>query len=377
VKQSLIATCLGFLLPLTALTQFRVQGYVGTLVDDNSFNNYLQIKDRVTEASFEGAYEWSSEASNLQLFYIGSINYFSLLPSRTFQNHEGGLAYSYHVSEERGTVLNAGVSMSFRANREEYEIFDHSLLSLYANVRSELFDIAIIKGGYTIRSVSFSSLPEFAYTEHYAFIQGALSLPSRTTIILQGDIGFKHYSTPNTYSTSDLTRSPGGGQRSSDGPLPSVTQLIGMVRIGQGIASGTGLSVTGQYQVSPHKDVRYLTFTDGILSDDEFFDDHYGYEGPLAAMMLTQILPAEMRLRISGSLQRREYSSRLALDLEGNQIAAQRIDNRSVLSFSLEKSFSSLSVTATLAYDRIMNSSNDLYFAYCNNALSLRLSVSY
>jgi hypothetical protein len=377
VNRHLIGFGLILLIPLTSHSQFRAEGYVGSLVDDNAFNNYLQIKDRLTEASLTGAYEWELDASAFQVSYTGSLHYFSLFPGRTFQQHEAGAAYSYLVNEESGALVNAGASLSVRDNHEEYDVFDHSLFSLYANMQTAIFEGVRIKGGYTFRSVSFSSLAEFAYAEHYAFVQGGLTLPTRTTFILQGDLGFKNYSTPNAVSTSASADSLGNGRRSSNAPLPGVTQFLGTLRIGQGIADGTGLSVTGQYQVNLRKESRFLSFSDGMVTDDEFFDDHYGYEGPSGTIMLTHILPADMRLRFSGTLQQREYADRPAYDLAGNQVAAQRTDHRSVLSLSLEKSFPALGLTTSLTYDRITNASNDFFYSYHNNALSLRLSVGY
>jgi hypothetical protein len=376
VKRQLTSVFLGLLFPLLAQAQFRAGAYLGTLVDDNTFNNYLQVSDRVTEVSLTGAYGWESDVSGLQLAYTGSLEYFSLLPGRSFQVHEGEMAYSYLAGEEGTTLLNAGVAFSLRNNHEEYRIFDHSQLALSAEVQSVLFDAIRLKGGYAFRAVSFSSLPDFAYVEHFTSLQCGITLPTRTTLILQGDLGFKKYTTPNTGVNLMSADSLGGGRRSSHSSLPGVTQFLGTVRIGQGIADGTGLSITGQYQLNLRKESRYLTFSDGIVTDDEFFDDHYGYEGPSLSVMLTQILPVDMRLRISGSLQRREYDDRPAFDLEGNELALQRIDTRTVYSFSLAKTFP-LGLTVTLMYDRIANASNDLFYEYRNNALSLRLSVAY
>ena len=313
----------------------------------------------------------------LQLFYTGHLNYYAVIPSRTFQIHEGGIAYSSLLGENQQSLVNTGASLTLRNNRDEFESFDHTQLSLYGNIQTELSDMALLRGGYGFRVVSFSSMAEFSHTEHNLFLQGALTLPTRTTLMLQGSVGFKRYTTAEVSPVTDSESSPGNGRRASGESTGGVTQILGTVRIGQGITATTGLSVTAEYQVSPYKDIRYLTLQDGLLTDDEFFDDHYGYEGPSAAVMLTQILPADFRFRASASYQQRNYSSRPAFDLAGNQVGSQRMDQRSILSFSLEKAIPDVGLKLSLGYDRIMNVSNDLFYSYRNNALSVRLLAGF
>jgi hypothetical protein len=144
--------------------------------------------------------------------------------------------------------------------------------------------------------------------------------------------------------------------------------------LGQGIVAGTGLSMTVQYQHNLQKDSRYLSSKYGVISDDELFDDHYGYEGPQVNVMWTQLLPGGMVMKISGGVQERNYSERLAYDLAGNQSADERADTRRAFSAQLEKTFKSLGFSLGLAFDHIRNNSNDLFYDYANNALTAQLS---
>jgi hypothetical protein len=350
---------------------------VSTLLDDNAFNNYLQINDRLTEVSLQGAYDWETETSNVQLFYTATVDYFALLPSRSFQVHSSGLVFSHIVDEDEETLVNAGGTFTLRDNRDDFTIYDHSQVSLYGNLRSYFSDVLRMSAGYTFRSVWFAEWSELDYMEHTVFIQSAISLPTRTTFILQADLGFKGYRTPNPDDSAATGPARRMGISASEVATPGVTQLSGSLRIGQGLAERTGLSLTANYQASLAKESRYLSFEDGILTDDEIFDDHYGYDGPLVSLMLTQILPADFRVRASGSLQERRYNDRPAFDLLGQPVAAQRIDARSVFSLSLDKSFPSLGLQASLAYDHIINSSNDEFYSYRNQAISLTLSFSH
>jgi hypothetical protein len=263
--------------------------------------------------------------------------------------------------------------------RGDYRFYDNTQLSLYANLKHSFAERLAGRASYSFRSVSFSELSDFDYTEHYGFIQGTFSLPTRTTLILEADIGTKIYSTPNYDSTMQQPNQGKGKGRAQQiaASTPSVTQLIGLARIGQPLMEGTGLSLTTTYQVNLQKESRYLSSEYGTISDDELFDDHYGYEGLQTSMTLTQLLPAEMQMKLTGSLQSRNYSERPAYDLSGNQIAGTREDTRKVMTVQLEKRFESLGVSLGLSYDYIINRSNDVFYDYTNNALTVRLSYAY
>jgi hypothetical protein len=372
----LLLILLSILLSPVAGGQWSAAFRFGTLVDDNAFNNYLQVQDRVTEMALHGGYAWEMDQSEIQLQYDGSYNYFSLLPGRTFHTHTLGAAWSHNTGEDDATLLQAGGSTTLRQNREEYGLFDHLQFSLYGNVRTYISSVFMCRGGYSFSATTFAELGEFDFQEHALFVQGTTSLAAKTSVILQADLGFKEYQTANTLTVPGIAPSVGRG-RGAATSTPGVTQLTGTLRIGQGIAEQTGLSLTAQYQVNLRKESRYLVFEDGVVTDDELFDDRYSYDGTMVALMLTQLLPADFRFRASGSIQKRLYNNRPAFDLLGVQVAAQREDTRSIFSLSLDTTFPSLGVKADLICDHIINASNDAYYHYRNDALSLRLSYGF
>jgi hypothetical protein len=94
-------------------------------------------------------------------------------------------------------------------------------------------------------------------------------------------------------------------------------------------------------------------------------------------LMLTQMLPGSARVRLSYLLQGRTYANRPASDLAGVQIADTRQDMRKAFSVQLSKPFESLGFTLGLSFDHIVNASNDPYYDYSNNALSLIISYGF
>ena len=359
-----------------AFAQATLGASVETLYDDNVYNNYQRIASPATALTLHGGYVWDGEASSVALSYAGAVNYFSAVTEKTFSTHQASLLYGVPLDEDERTSFNAGAAYMVRVNRELFTIYDHGQLSLHSTLEHRFSEEFSGRAGYTFRSVRFAQLPDFDYLEHYAFAQVTSLLPTNSTLILEADLGSKGYITPNASVTGQTTRR---GKRqndeASDGPV--VTQVIGMARIGHPVVEGTGLSLAFQYQANIQKESRYFLSSEGVYSDDEFLDDHYGYEGPSGMVMLTQLIPGDTRLKLSFSLQGRTYANRGAYDLSGVQTASSRQDTRRVFSLLVSKSFEAWGCSLGLSYDYIVNASNDSYYTFTNNALSLMVSIGY
>ena len=93
--------------------------------------------------------------------------------------------------------------------------------------------------------------------------------------------------------------------------------------------------------------------------------------------MLTQILFESITMRLVIGQQHRDYSSRPAYDLSGVQVANIRSDIRRSLTFQAEYEFPRLGFSLAMAFDYIKNDSNDIFYQYANNALTMNLSVPF
>lgn len=371
----IIALALG-VLSTESTAQFRFGGQMAAMYDDNVNNNYLQISDQITQFALQAAHDWRSEVRTTQAFYTGSLNYFDNLSERTFHYHSLGLVHSRSLGQGQTTTLNAGATYNLRRNREAYAFYNHRQFSAYANLKHHLTQYWLGRLSYSLRYFNFAELPEFNYVEHYAFAQLTATLTTKTTIILESDLGSKIYTTTSFDELTSMRGHYGHGGSRNTSSQPQVTQFIGIARIGQNLVDGTGLSVTAQYQFNLQKEGRYLSYEDGVISDDELFDDHYGYEGTHVSVMLTQLLPAGMVLKVTGSSQERNFSERPAYDLAGIQVAAERRDNRKQLSAQFVKPFKPLGVSLGLGYDYIRNTSNDHYYGFANHAVTVQLSFA-
>jgi len=369
-----------------ARAQFSVKTDFNMMHDDNIDNNYLQITDRIASASLDLEYSWSSEKYETDFSYTGMMNYYSSIIERSYLSHRISYQYIRALGEKDATVLDLNAGFSARVGRGNFKIYDHQIYFGTVGLQHDFSDITASEGNYSLQVIRFKNLPDFSYTEHNLSGQFSTSFKSKTSVILRSDFGIKLYAS-QTYTDTSTTSTGGMGYgqhqsgqttgTSTQTSSPTVTQLVCMVRIGQSIFERTGISFTGQYQWNFRKESRYLSSNYGSIPDDVIFDDHYGYEGLLLSAMLTQILPFDSRARLTISRQKRLYSTLPALDLSGILISDKRNDTRTIFSAQLKKDFTSWDWSLIATYDYIINSSNDPFYDYRNNAITVGLSLPF
>jgi hypothetical protein len=357
-----------------AQSQFVLNTGIHNAFDDNVNNNYLNTFDQLTQFSVHSGYDFNNENYNLQLFYLGSFNYYKNIIARTFHTHSTGLVYSKLYGEESETALNVGANYNLRIGREDFAYFDNSQYVGYLNVKHQLSERTFGKLGYRIKYLGYKELADLNNIENYFFAQVMNFLPSRTTLAFEANLGVKTYTNAPPETTAVTS---GMGRRSStvDDSKPSVIQLSGNARIAQSIFDETGISVTAGYQKNLQQETRYLS-SGYIVSDDDLFDDNYGYEGPSFEATLTHILPWSMMGKVSFNYFNKKYVNRPAYDLSDNIKSDERVDNVYTISIILEKEFHLLNgFTVSLLYDYIRNASNDDFYDYKNNVWAISFDL--
>jgi len=359
-----LAVVTGLMLSFTTLrAQFLFEPGFSTMLDDNINNNALQIQDKIAAFSLTAGHAWDTARWNAILAYRGNLNYYQNVVDRTNQSHTGSLTVGRTFGDDEEDMLQMGFSFGRGFYRGDYSLYDHALLSASISYKWFLSDRLLGKGGYAFRSMTFSNIPDFNYSEHV--FSGSLSVAAAqsTTVIGESEFGSKFYAASGTGSTG---RSSGA----------AVSQLTSGLRIGQGIVEGTGMSLAAKYQWNLQKEMKSLLLTYGSISDDELFDDHYGYEGLHASIMLTQIISESAVLRMTMGTQERLYTSLAAYDVEGSVLADRRSDRRSYIALTLQKSFET-GFSLKAAFELIRNKSNDPFYDYSNQALTIQLAFPF
>lgn len=379
-----------FLFSTTARSQFSVSGALIHMADDNIDNNAYQLSDRVTTFLLDAGYSWGEE-SVLDITYSGAFQHFARYTDHSATLHQLSLSYFPSLTEDESTTLEAAITASRRYGRESYTIYDNIAYNGQLQLEHTWGEIAQSKLLYSFTSIHFPNLENFDAYEHFVQAQTSLFFPTRTTVIVRGQVGAKIYE-PLTYTRTDtiiITPTPPGQGHGTGGTSPSITtrttritgssatssQVKVFLRVAQGITTTTGIAVTGEYQGNLKKETRYFVTTDGSVPDDELFDNPYGYEGFFWSGMLTHKLPFDIVTRCSYSQQRRTYSALPAYDAAGTIINEHRIDTRRVATLSLEKEFDIL--TLSVVYDYIDTISNDPLYDTVNHAFTVSCAVAF
>jgi hypothetical protein len=354
----------------SVVAQFSAESQIRMMYDDNINNNSLRIKDNITTLQAAAGYDWEGEAWTGKIFYEGTLNYYRAVLSRTNQYHSGGALYSLYAGADGDDNLQLTTTVGTGIFRDDYIFYDHRAFSLALDYKYFLSERIINTFGYSYRSTSFVNAAGFSSSEHAVYGHAAFALPTSTTAILRAEVGTKYY----TEAIATTVKKQGWINTIN----PDVTQLTGIARFGQRITDETGISATFRYQWNLQKQSRYLIDADGyLLSDDEIFDDRYGYEGLHSSLMFTQLLSESMKIRVTGGIVNKLYSLLPAYGIDGTVLADQRNDQRSYLSILTENEFNGLGFGIKTSLDVISNSSNDPFYDYNNTAVTVEFYVPF
>ena len=374
---------------------------VSTSYDNNAFRNYAGLSDNISQFSGYFAKDFSSEKWQSRLYYRGSYSLFAQYDARNYHYHQLGGAFS-RVLSDGGNTLNLGINSSLRVNGTIYDYYNFQDASVYGNVKIVINSASNANLGYRLHGRRYSNLPDLNYSEHYFFARYIGFFQTRTTLMVESNYGLKIYQSHIT-GTQPVqedgqgfegygTHRGGMGHFGNTGSMgdnshmseiesnntnPGVGQWIGQFRLAQSLTNATGLRVEFTLRRNPGGEIRYLAGqVSGYISEDELFDDHYGYESEELGTTLTQIFSGKVTLKASIDTRWKDYVKRNALDLNGDPVHDQslRKDREVQFWFSLGKSFSmpgGKSISLMGEFYWIDNRSNDLYYNYQVSLISL------
>lgn len=356
------------LVPIGGQAQWSFDPRVVTMYDDNLANNAAHLTDWSTTLLLAPGYTLEGAAWDLRMSYAGAFKLFHSLTDMSNQVHAANVAGSWYWGDEQENSVDVGLAIGRGLFRGDFAFYDHTLASATGQVKQFLTPTIIQTAGVQVRSVDFDDVEDLSYVEQSLSVDLRWAVVSGTTLIAQADLGAKYYRLPLVIDTL--------GTRGATSTLfaPDVAQWTGMLRVGQSLAEGTGLSVMAKYQWNARKQSRFLAASTGDISDDELFDDHYGYEGFHGNVMLTQVVSPSILLRLTAGQQTRMYSSLAAYDMDGLSVADQRVDQRRYLSLFLQKT-TEQGYVLRAALDLIRNVSNDAYYDYGNTAITAELAI--
>jgi len=334
-----------FLLILIAqvtFAQFSKNLEISSYLDDNLYRSPTPVSDLFTNIDLSLNYRPESTAINFS--YMGSFFLYRDSKERNFSTHTLNIAFFAPLGDEDQHTFYMGADGLLRIDTEDYNYYDYTQLYAYLNLRLDL-NYLYLKGGYNFRVRDYKNLPELTNYRHYAYLQINKSFETRTTLILEADVGLKSFASEDIYSTS----SGGGRGRGSAQTTvttnqvltsPSLSHSILLARVAQSLHEKLGLYVQYRRQTALSTQFDYSN-SDGYYQDEELFDDPFSYESSGWASQITWLLPWSMKLQIGGDLNSKSYITEQAYlsadDTLG--LAGPRADDQKILYFNFSKTF--------------------------------------
>ncbi len=343
----------------------------------NIFSNYSQLPDYYNNISGLIHYDKLSDARGTRLFYNGAGRFFQQYDYRNYQTHSLGVSY-YRYLGDRGHKLNAGANASMRLHSEDYKWYEYRQGYAFAALKMLLSDQLYGYVGVNFKMRDYTLLTPYSYWQNMTYVRVSRFYNSGSSVIAEVDYMQKQYLSADIQSPLEsfpYTEMDGEG---------SSRQVVALLKFGQAVNPKTGLGLQLLLRRNINSSVRYLISDAGYYySDEELFDDVFGYEAEQLRLTLKRRLPWRMQASFGASATAKHYINRRALDLQGYPFEDGRLrDDTRFIAF--------LTLTKTLSYSRsmapvrfnvdftyIVNNSNDPYYHYKTNYISFGISQSF
>ena len=365
---TLILGFFAFLPTVTSQTKISISQYL--IYQTNSFYNYKQLADANDYFGITMSHVMEGETVQSRIFYQGDFNFFKEYSNRRYHNQK--LGYDGYTTNSNKRTLYFGANWSLHDGTDIYNYYDYWKIQGYVNGKIYLRRNLIGRFGYILNNRNYTELPEFSYWEHYFYGQLNTFFQSGTSITMVVHYGLKNY-IPLQISYS--RRNPEYIE------MPSVDQLVSSVKIAQALGEKTSISIQYLNRLNPKlvTGSAAVMNSEDLFTENELFDDPYGYSGHELSLNFTHFLPGYVKFQLGSKYYWKNYHNRQIYDLEGNiDISGDtRSDERSLLWAELSRSFAVnwgiKNVKFSLQGGYLKNASNDSYYQFDNYFGSLGL----
>ncbi len=375
---------------------------ISSYADDNIYSSPYAQQDFLADYSFYLSY--NPDKSNINYYYNGSFTQYNETTVRNYWIHELGVSYYNPFGDDEQNTLYLGGYWFKRLDTEEYYYYDYSQLYGYVNLNFS-FDAMFLKTGYNFRYRSYDEIPDLTNYRHYLFVQGNKSFPTRTSIIIEADLGYKSYAGVEIfeYGSGSGTRPPGGGHGPGGGmysvesvesseayyytttssSIPSMGQAVLLARVAQSLTEKMGIYFQYRLQrsLTPNTDYKNL---DTQYVDEELFDDPFSYESDSYSSQLSWLLPWQMKLEAGGVYASKNYLNEYAYVSEDDTVGlgGLRYDDRTSAYVNFTKNFYFKdtwidAIRLYINYSFVDNKSNSFWYKYKNNVFGGGLEFSF
>ncbi len=164
----------------TADAQVALNADLYTTYTDNVFLTASQRSDLIQSAYIDFDYQLDAD---LSLYYAGNANVFS----------ENAELFNHLHSLGAAGLFFAGAALSLRLDRPLYNYHDFAAGRAFASFEPYLHSALICRLDYTLNYQNFLNATDYNYREQHLNAELTHHLPTRTTLLLNGELGLKSY----------------------------------------------------------------------------------------------------------------------------------------------------------------------------------------
>lgn len=351
-----------FIFTTSLQAQFYLSTSFDSYYDDNIFNNYLNTSDFVNAFNGELGYDFETEQNNFELYYSGFFNLYSKYSEKSTTLHKIGVVNTY-LFAEYDNPLNIGFYYTTRINKDDYNIYDFSGISAYANYFHSISESDKIQFGVIGNRIYYKNFKLFSHYQLKAFVRSINSFAGKTSITTAVEIDGKLYTENST--TEGLTN--------------EILQSKLFLQVGQGITDKLGVSTFGFFRKNITSGNRYFNSNDFVYYEEEIFNDIYSNEGIETGVTFSYLFLPNIMGRAAVRYQTRKYTDLPAVNKEGTELDVLRNDKQYSIGASLEIGLGEIlsGLFLSLNYNYIRNSSNDYYYDYTNQVYAISLGFDF
>jgi len=368
--------------PLAGASESR-RNFVGTLSADHVFS-----------------------AGRGRVFYdFGAGNYDS--PGDwSYRLHAAGASYRLGGSDSSGRRVTLTGSLASRRNGDAWTSADYTAMGAGINMELHPRTATTLRSGYRADLRRFGDLAALTQAEHRVFASVLSSFRTRTSVILEGQLGAKTYDgvvytevAPVIVADSVSSTLHGRGYGAGMGPgvryttLPGVswssqrgTAGMGSVRgrIAQSLTDRTGVTLEATVRRTFGSVPPLLVTTPAGFFEDGVYDDPFASDGLFLEAGIKHVFASAAEVAASGWWANKDYSSASAFDASGVSAAGSALRSDRVTMGTvtwttplLSTMTGAVALSAEFGYRFIRHRSMDAYYNYTSHALSAGISVAY
>lgn len=353
---------------------------------DNLFQNTYAEPDYLSNVSFS----IDKDFKQVSLFGYGEYSFLFENSRMAYYSLNLGLDYLETLSSKSALYVSlVGRGYFYRS---DYSDYNYLSVNSFVALKSYLSQTSILKANYSLEYKNYRT-SIFDFLSHSLYVSADKYFPSKTTLRAEMNWGYKYFFHP--YQTV-ITEAPvefpsfwggkgrgmhtgtGNNQNTAESPIsPSKEGGEGIqvfsagILLAQGIGNSVGINLTGMKQWVLSGENPFDLVEEFYMIENPSYD-RFSWSGVQLGSQVSFLLPWNVDMKVDFMYTNKAFPGIEGLTLEGNPLGVTRNDRRSQIGVQVQKNFARVSLS--LSYTFLDNRSNDAYFDWKGNYLTVGIT---